>query len=170
MACPKCGSQILPEQKFCRSCGASVQVTTNPLIEPAQFGNLEITSTSTVKAEAQRTRRFMLWGFIAMLVGVAIGVIGKKLLQEDLIAVIGILISLVGMFLSAYPHLVPSDRGTHATLPPQPERLTPAHPPKALPKESPMQYVPSITERTTNLLRTPEAATPRQKEDEGSHS
>lgn len=169
MVCPKCGSQILPEQKFCRSCGVSVQVTTNPLVESAQFGNLEITSTTTVKRGTHRTNRFMLWGFIAMLVGVAIGIIGKKLVHDDLVGVIGILISLVGMFLMVYPHLVPSGRGREARLSPQPEPLLPAQPTKALPRESPIQYVPSVTERTTNLLETP-AATPRQEENKDQHS
>lgn len=171
MACPNCGSQILPDQKFCRSCGANAQVTTNPLVEPAQFGNQEMKSATPGKGGMHRTNRFMLWGFIAMFVGVAIGIIGKKLVHDDLVTVIGILISVVGMFLTVYPHLVPSDRGRHAKLSPQPEPLlTQSQPSKALPQESPMQYVPSITERTTDLLKTPVAVTPRQKEDGDSHS
>ena len=170
MACPKCGLPALPDQKFCRSCGASLQVTTNPLIEHAAFVTPEINSTIAVKGGTHRTNRFMLWGMIAILVGVAIGVIGKKLIQEDLVAVIGILISLVGMFLSAYPHLAPSNRGRHAKLSSQPEPLPPAPPTKSLPQERPVQYAPSITEGTTDLLETPAARTPRQKEDGVSHS
>ena len=168
MACPKCGLPTLPDQKFCRSCGASLQVNTNPLEERAPSSTAEV--RSTIKGGTQRTNSFMLWGFIAMLVGVAIGVIGKKLIEEDLVAVIGILISLVGMFLMVYPHLAPSNRGRDSRLSTQPEPLAQAPPNKALPNERPIEYVPSITERTTNLLKTPAAPTPREKEDRDSHS
>ena len=50
-----------------------------------------------------------------MFIGVAIGVIGKKLVHDDIVTVVGILLALAGMFMTAYPYLAPSRR-----------RLTPA--------------------------------------------
>ena len=103
-----------------------------------------------------------------MFIGVAIGVIGKKLIHEDIVTVVGILISLVGMFLTAYPYLSPAPRKEHdSSLPSQPEVLTESQTTKSLPEGSNTEYVPSITERTTSLLEG-SATTARQKEDEES--
>lgn len=160
MTCPKCGLPALPDQKFCRTCGASLQVTTNPLVEPAALADQESISELNFKDESHPTHRWMLWGFIVMFVGVAIGVIGKKF-HYDVFAVVGILMSLVGIFLSVYPHLTPATRRKHSDrLSAEPEQLTQSQPVSALQNESPIQYVPSITERTTNLLKTPAAPTP----------
>lgn len=88
MTCPKCGLPAVPDQKFCRSCGASLQVTTKPLVEPAAFTDQKSPSEINFKNESQRTHGWMLWGFIVMLVGVAIGVIGKKF-HQDVVGVAG---------------------------------------------------------------------------------
>jgi hypothetical protein len=100
----------------------------------------------------------MLWGFIVMFVGVAIGVVGKKLLHDDLVATIGILISLAGMFATVYPHLSQSPRRRPRPTPSSdPEPLIESLPTKEL-VENKIEYIPSVTERTTNLLDT---STPR---------
>ena len=152
MTCPKCGLQTLPEQKFCRSCGTSLQMTTQPLAAPI-IAELENRPGQRGNERANRT---VLWGFIVMLVGVAIGVIGKKLMHEDLVTVIGVLISLAGMFLTVYPYLSPSGRGkSEPSRSSQTPVITESQPPKALPHERQTEYVPSITERTTDLLKDP---------------
>jgi hypothetical protein len=104
----------------------------------------------------------MLWGFIIMFVGAAIGVIGKMLMHVDVITVSGVLLSLVGIFLTVYPYLVPSRRRNYDSTASQPEVL-PRSQPKRLPEEREIEYAPSITERTTDLLKSP--ANPKQKED-----
>ena len=58
------------------------------------------------KGEKQRANRWVLWGVIIMF----IGVIGKKLIHEEIVTVVGILTSLAGMFLTVYPYLSPSPR------------------------------------------------------------
>lgn len=153
MSCPKCGLQTLSEQKFCRSCGASLQMTTQPLAEPTALSELPRTPGLILTHDNQRTNRLVLWGLIIMLVGVAIGVIGKKLIHEDLVTVVGVLVSLAGMFLTVYPFLSPSRAKRQSSSSAQPEVLTPPQPPKTLPQESNAEYVPSITERTTDLLK-----------------
>ena len=64
MNCPKCALQTLPDQKFCRSCGASLQMSTQPLTEYATVSDLERTPAITFKGEQQRTNRLTPWGFI----------------------------------------------------------------------------------------------------------
>jgi hypothetical protein len=104
--------------------------------------------------------------FIAMLIGVAIGVVGKKLLYEDIVTVVGVLISLAGMFLVVYPYLAPARRKEdESKFSSQPEVLTPSQPTEYLPDASSIEYVPSITERTTNLLKNSTTKKPEQTED-----
>jgi hypothetical protein len=166
MNCPKCGLQTLPDQKFCRSCGASLQMITQPLAEPATVSDLERRPAIIFKDEPQRANRLTLWGLIIMFIGVAIGVIGKMLMHVEMVTVVGVLVSLVGMFLTVYPYLSPSPRQKYGFIPSsQPEVLTQSEPTKYLPQESNIEYVPSISERTKDLLKNSAATRPKQKED-----
>ena len=163
MTCPKCGLKTLPEQKFCRSCGASLQITTQALADhSAAISEPRRTSTSTRTSAPANT--LVLWGFIVMFVGAAIGVVGKKLMHEDIVTVIGILMSLAGMFLAVYPYLVPPRKKQEISPRSQPDELAASQPAKSLPKEREIDYVPSITERTTDLLENRPAASPEHKE------
>lgn len=168
MTCPKCGLQPLADQKFCRSCGTSLQMTTQPIAGPATVSDLERTSAIGSKREGQRRNGLVLWGLIIMLIGTAIGILGKLLMHEDIVTVVGVLISLAGMFLAVYPFLSPSPRQKYDSSPSsQPEVLTPSQPTKSLPQGSNIEYIPSITEGTTDLLKNSATTKPRQKEDEG---
>ena len=151
MNCRKCGLQTLPDQRFCRSCGESLQTNTAP---PANI----------LADEKQRASGLMLWGFIIMFIGVAVGIIGKKLMHEDIVTVVGALVSITGMFLTVYPYLSPSSRRKVDSSPSsQPEILSQPQAGKYLPPESNIEYVPSITERTTNLLEKSAVPTPTER-------
>ena len=162
MNCPKCGLPALSDQKFCRSCGAGM-MTTQPLTNQALVSDLETAPAVLSKDGTQRASGLVLWGFIIMFIGVAIGVIGKKLMHDEIVTVVGVLVSLAGMFLTAYPYLSPSRRKKYDSEPfSQAEVLTKPQPTKSLPQGSNTEFVPSITERTTNLLKNPPAAIPRR--------
>lgn len=166
MNCPKCGLPTLSDQKFCRSCGAGLQIITQPLAEQATVSDLEATPAIIYRDERRRPDRLVLWGFIMMFVGAAIGLIGKKLLHEDIVTVVGALISVAGMFLTAYPFLLPAPRKRYDSALAAPARVpTQSQSTKSLPQESNTEYVSSITERTTNLLENAAATIPRKRED-----
>ncbi len=165
MNCPGCGLQTLSDQKFCRSCGAGLQMTTQPLVEHAPVLESRRTPAIIGKDEQRRPNGLVLWGFIMMFIGVAVGVIDKKLIHEDIVTVVAVLVSLAGMFLTVYPFLLPSQPKTHDSIPSKPEVLTQTQAPKSLPQESNTEYVPSITEGTTDLLKSPAATTQSQKHD-----
>jgi len=163
MNCPKCGLQTLPEQKFCRSCGAGLQMITQPLAEHATVSDLK--RTPVISFRDQRANR-VLCGFIMMFIGVAIGIIGKKLMHQELVTVVGALVSLAGMFITAYPFLSPSPPKKYDSSPSsQPEVLTQSQPTKSLPQGTNSEYLPSITERTTDLLKSSATSTPKEEED-----
>lgn len=163
MTCPKCGSQISAEQRFCRSCGASLPMTTQPLAERPVVFERDQRQEIISEDGTQRANKLMLWGFMIMFMGAAIGVIGKMLIHVDAVTVVGILMALAGMFLTVYPYLSPSRRSKRDSNPSGPKVLTESQPTKSLPKERPVDYVPSITERTTDLL---ESTRPKQKDKE----
>jgi hypothetical protein len=141
-------------------------MTTQRLAKPQAVTELERTPTIGAKGGDERANQFVLWGFILMLIGVAIGVVGKKLLHEDIITVVGVLISLAGMFLVVYPYLVPSRRKEDdSSFSSQPEVLTSPQQRESLPAASSIEYVPSVTERTTNLLKNSATKKPQQTED-----
>ena len=164
MTCPTCGLTARADQKFCRSCGASLQMTTRPLAELATISDLEKASAVSFSDDRQRGNRLLLWGFALMLIGAAIGVVGKKLLHEDIITVVGVLISLLGMFLTVYPYLKPARRQKDVYLPSSQSKVPASSPAERLPQATDIDYVPSITERTTDLLKSSPAVPPVQKE------
>jgi hypothetical protein len=139
---------------------------TQPLAEYAAVSDLERTPANIVKDDKQPANRLMPWGFIIMFIGVTVGIIGKKLIQEDMVTVIGALVSVAGMFLTVYPYLSRSSRQKYDSGPSsQPEVLIQSQPGKYLPQESNTEYEPSVTEGTTNLLKNSAATRPKQEED-----
>lgn len=139
---------------------------TQPLVEHATVFELERPPANILKDEKQRASRLMLWGFIIMFIGVAVGIIGKKLIHEDMVTVVGALVAIAGMFFTVYPFLLPSSRRKVDSSPSsQSDILSQSQPGKYLPPESNTEYVPSITESTTNLLENFAVARPKQKED-----
>jgi len=140
-------------------------MTTQQLVKPANDSDLSVSANGSEGRKPQRMN-LVLWGFVMMFIGVAIGVVGKKLLDEDIITVVGVLISLAGIFLVSYPYLFPRRQKSDESVPSsQPEVLNPPHPPEYLPHGNSVDYVPSITERTTTLLENSPAEKPREKKD-----
>jgi DNA-binding NarL/FixJ family response regulator len=148
-------SGVEAEQKFCRACGAGLQMITQPLDDLATVPDLNRTPATSSKDEKQRVSRLMPWGLIIMFTGIAAGITGKMLVHEEMVTVVGALISVAGMFLTVYPYLSPPSRQKVYSSPSsQPDILSQSKPDKSLPRESNIEYLPSITERTTNLLKT----------------
>ena len=166
MVCPKCGLERLEDQKFCRGCGTRVQMTTQRLARPQGLTDRERASVADARRSDDRASPFVRWGFIVMFLGVAIGVVGKLLLHADIVTVVGVLLSLAGMFLVGYPYLAPPRRrkevpGFSATQ----EVLTPPERSAYLPDGSRTEFIPSITERTTDLLKESPKKSPEQAHD-----
>jgi hypothetical protein len=156
MNCPQCGLNAEPEQKFCRSCGASLQIITQRLSQ------LESPAPTYTREESGRTNSLTSWGLIIMFLGAAIGVVGKKLLYEDMVTVIGVLVALAGMFLSVYPYVsIPARSKRRGSTSSESELEGQSELPKSLPPERTIEYVPGITERTTDLLTG--SAVPRRR-------
>ena len=166
MTCHNCGSETSPNQRFCRSCGARLGIVTEPLTDQSAISYPK--EVKVVEDRSDSRNKLVAWGFIMMFVGVAIGVIGKKLMHEEIVTVIGILMSLAGMFLTSYPYLrAPSRKDSRSTSSSERELQTQSPTASQL-SEGRTDYVPSITERTTDLLKSSEARRPKEKDGETS--
>jgi hypothetical protein len=149
MNCPKCGLRAEPEQKFCRSCGESLQMITQRL-QSTPVSQLESQAPIYTGEKTDRTNTLLSWGMIILFLGAAIGVVGKKLMHDEVVTVIGVLVALAGMFLSVFPYVMLPPRSKHKAS--ESELKAQSEPQKSLPQERPTEYVPSVAERTTDLL------------------
>ena len=164
MNCPNCGLQILPGHKFCRSCGNSLELITQPLAGDAAVSDPKSAPAIGLKDGRLRANKLMRLGFIVMFIGVAIGIIGKMMVQDEMVTSVGVLLSVVGMFLTVYPSLLPSPRQRFdSSLSSQPENLTQSQSDKYLSQEKKIGYVPSVIEKTTDLLEDSITTRPKQK-------
>jgi hypothetical protein len=131
---------------------------------PADVGN----SVANKLGDEPRSDRRALWALVMMFIGIAFGAIGKMLIHQDIVTVVGVLLSVAGMFMLAYSSLSPPRPKKYNSIPSaKPEVLTQTQSPKSLSQGSNTDYVPSITERTTDLLKSPATATESHKHDDG---
>jgi hypothetical protein len=131
------------DQKFCRSCGADLQ------------GTGVTVADGSIGVDGERTNHLMLLGFVVMFAGAAVGVVGKMLLHADAVTVVGVLAALAGMFIVVYPSLNPARRRRQALASAaRPEIFLPAEPTKKLTPVNEADFIPSVTESTTDLLIT----------------
>lgn len=132
MNCPKCGSPTFAEQQFCRSCGATLIEAERRMIPP-QF-----------------------WGLAMAFGGILIALSGK---MADLrwLVFAGVFISIAGMFLiAAIPLLRRSaPRKNRAAASQQPHFLTPTGITNKMLPLGQNDFISSVTDRTTELLKQP---------------
>lgn len=154
MFCPNCGSKNSTQQKFCRSCGLSLEKTAQSLVEqiPAKIDQ-------SLERRKKKLERF---GFIALS---GVGVVGVGALSYMIIfnmmlaqgkilgglALLTIIIcGLLAVFFFNYANFLKETAVKNRLQPPEemPEYETPAK----LPNDSYLEPIPSVTERTTELL------------------
>ncbi|CAN5368764.1 hypothetical protein BH10ACI2_BH10ACI2_19290 [soil metagenome] len=134
MNCPNCGTPTVADQQFCRSCGAVLTERVRRRI-PTQF-----------------------WGLVLAFGGLMVAMMGKMVDLRWLIFA-GVFILIGGMFLIATLSMLQQSR-------PRKRKVVEVHPPaeplradttnKLLPIGE-NDFIPSVVEGTTDLLKTPVA-------------
>jgi zinc-ribbon domain len=154
MFCPNCGSKNSTQQKFCRSCGLSLEKTAQSLVEQIP--------TKIDKSLERRKEKLERFGVIALS---GVGVVGVGALSYMIIfnmmlaqgkilgglALLTIIIcGLLAVFFFNYANYLKETAVKNRLQPPEemPESETPAK----LPNDSYLEPIPSVTERTTELL------------------
>lgn len=150
MYCPNCGKEHTDQQKFCRSCGLSLQLISQALVNELSATRSDESSLELMKPEQKRWQNPLLYGFLLLMLGLIIIIFGKKMLGEQLVADIGTLIAVLGVGLIGFKGVLlirsqPKSLPTPNALP-KGEPIT--EPPPALHAGEP----PSVTEHTTRTL------------------
>ena len=154
MFCPNCGSKNSTQQKFCRSCGLSLEKSAQSLVEqiPAKIDQ-------SLERRKEKLERF---GFIALC---CVGVVGGAALFYMIIfnmmlaqgKILGglafmtiIICGLSAVFFFNYANYLKETAVKNRLQPP--EEMREYETPAKLLNDSYLEPIPSVTERTTELL------------------
>ena len=102
MYCPNCGKENPEKPRFCRSCGLGLQTISQALVNELSATKSDDSSIEIVEPEQKRWRNPLMYGFLMLLLGMAIVIFGKKIAVEQLIADLGTLIAVLGIGLLAF--------------------------------------------------------------------
>lgn len=150
MYCPVCGKENNEEQRFCRSCGLSLQ----PVIRAVKGETSPIdageTQVATVSRAQQLWQNPFAYGLLLIVLGLTFEVIADKVLGSSKAADIGTLISILGVGLIGFKGvmlvMMNPNNPSRAKSSPRIE-ATSIVKPAQLPSERP-----SVTENTTRQL------------------
>jgi hypothetical protein len=154
MYCPNCGKQNSSEQSFCRACGLRLQAISQALareLSPGEAADVDQLQPSPGSRKLG-SQPLLLAGFLTMMFGVIVGVLGKKMLSTEWVSSVGALIAILGMSLMGYAAITlmaPLSRKSAKSKPASPADLTTDRQLAAPPAS-----VPSVTENTTRELET----------------
>ncbi len=102
MYCPNCGKDNSNEQRFCRSCGLSLQTISQVLVNELSANKLDDGSIEIVKREQKKWHNPLMYGFLMLILGSTIIFFGRTVLGEQLIADIGTVIAFLGIIIFGY--------------------------------------------------------------------
>ena len=157
MYCPNCGNKSSTEQKFCRSCGLSLEKVTQTLVE-----QLPMKVSESLQEQKDRLEK---WGVAALSVfGLGVlclllyGIVYKVMMTQGKVtgglALLGLVVMLgcgvLSVILFAKAKEV-EEAKTKRRLS-VPEDLTQRETTRELLPEGRLEQIPSVTERTTELL------------------
>ena len=147
MYCPNCGKENPEKPRFCRSCGLGLQTISQALVNELSATKSDDSSIEIVEPEQKRWRNPLMYGFLMLLLGMAIVIFGKKIAVEQLIADLGTLIAVLGIGLLAFwgVSLIRSQPSSSR----QSMTLLEGKPTNELPPALPSGEQASVTEHTT---------------------
>jgi predicted lipid-binding transport protein (Tim44 family) len=160
MLCPNCGKKSSIDQKFCRSCGMSLEAVSKAIAFHQSVIDSNKPSVRDENSVLRRMAIMLFWGIVVFLMGGVILGVSKKMLHNDLVGLIGLVILIAGAILATYAVISPlwqqANKSRQATEPKS--RIELESNAQTLPERL-SASPPSITERTTNILETAVAKT-----------
>ena len=153
MHCPTCGTTTATDQRFCRSCGMSLEAVSQLVAAHSPSDEVTIQKHQTEKAALARMVKWMLWGFLVLGLGILLLVTHKIFALDRLVSFIASCLLLLGAGIAMYGLLAAlRDGASTQSKSPKPDKLPPAETAKSLPEERIPVPLPSVTESTTELL------------------
>jgi hypothetical protein len=159
MHCPNCGNESDLEQKFCRQCGFNLAPVSRLILAgKGDEDDSKLDKTERDKLIIRRMVSWMMWGMLIMLIGIVFAVVNKQLKVDQLVGLVGTLLILGGLSVTAYGVLDALRGGGLKTRKPKAmpaasqNETEPAPTTKELDGRTPIPLA-SVTERTTQLIR-----------------
>jgi hypothetical protein len=166
MHCPSCGAETTLEQRFCRSCGMDLETVGKLVAAHASPETLKREKSLTEKAAQKRMYQSLKWGMICFIVGMAALATTKTLSFDKTFNLGPLFILFIGMGIMLYGVLSPMrDRAFQSRKvldPGSTGELHEAVTTKELTSARIPVPIPSITERTTQLMATEGAGKSRE--------
>jgi len=157
MHCPNCGKPATDEQQFCRACGMSLETVGKLVAEhsstPAEAQN-KIDKAAIEQALVRNMFTWLMFGMIILGIGVAMLVINKNFDIGRWFSLLSSFFILGGTGIATAGVLNAIRRGTSIVGMRLPNN-------KSLPSNSIAAELPSITERTTQLIPAEDTRTNR---------
>src|SRR6185369_14420 len=153
MHCPNCGKPAAGDQQFCRSCGMSLE-TVGKLVVQHSSSSVEVQRRNDKAAREQAAVRTMFnWimlGMIILGIGVAMIIVNKNFDIGKWFSLLSSFLILGGTGVATAGFLNAVRQAANITGPPNQ---------KSLPTNPVPDELPSITERTTQLIAAEEPRT-----------
>jgi hypothetical protein len=154
MYCPNCGKQTATDQKFCRACGLGLDKIAQSLGE-----QLPARVDETLLARKERMEKLgvaALSVFGLGLLSILVYMIGEKLLAKgnlfEALVILGFAIMFACGLVSVFLFARAKELGDEATKRQLPTSIEQSSPTRELLAEGRLEPVPTVTERTTELL------------------
>ena len=151
MLCPNCGTRMTNEHKFCRNCGMNLEPVARALAAHLSPGGAALASAA--REAERRVMRHRIRGLAAGVVTILFGLLLLSLLPGKGFQILGVAAALMGLVTAIMCIISPMRTAYNAAgeyAPPAPDTAAP--PTGRLLHEQTFEPVPSVTERTTDLL------------------
>ena len=149
MQCVSCGKETSVDQNFCRFCGTSLKTTAGVPLPNYGISESDMPLAKvTTRIARRRMNRLLLWGLIVIGLGITLLANAQ---DYQWLNWLGIAVFLAGSALAIYGVFSPSK----ALVSSETSQAPPLNQSKAnlsLPSKDTFDQVPSVTERTTELL------------------
>jgi hypothetical protein len=163
MHCPSCGNESDLDQKFCRKCGFNLAPVSKLMVNDVDTNKPELDKIERDKLLNQSMVRWMMWGMLAILIGAVFTIVGKQFAMDRIVTLIGSFFILSGVSIATYGVLNAIRVGASGSAN---TKLRAARKSLDLDKDQTTKQlegrvpvsVPSVTERTTQLIPAEDAA------------
>lgn len=166
MHCPTCGAETTLQQRFCRSCGMDLETVSKLVAAHSSLDTQNREKSLTEKASRQRMYHSLKYGMICFIVSMAALATTKTLAVDKLFNLAPLLLLFIGMGVMCYGVFTPQRERASGSRKLTGLGSTSELPETEITKELPAARVPvpaaSVTERTTQLIATEKAGTPRE--------
>jgi len=154
MHCPNCGKPATPDQQFCRSCGMGLESVSKLVEQQSGTVSSSLTKGEQVRAEHEIVRGMfttLMIGIAIIGIGIFLLVINKTLALGSAVSLLASLLLLCGTGYAAFGVLNSIRKGASLGVGRSQTQLPDAKN-KSLPTNPFPQALPSVTERTTQLI------------------